>query len=624
MKSKFSKWRFIVLLFLIFTLMVSVSQMSGHGVLRAKAMSGQSRQDELAAYIFVHFIGNQSTPNEEQVYFSVSKDAHNWITLNNKRPVLSSTIGEKGVRDMCIVRSPEGGKFYIIATDLNMYLNHNRYDWGHASSNGSDSVIIWESDNLVDWSEARRVKVAPEGAGTVWAPEAIWDEKEHAFMLYWSSNTYEGTSSRQFKIYRAYTKDFKSFTKPELFMSNGDKEVIDSHIIKSTADNKYYRFAKLNGSVTGEVCKTDYISANDADWERTGLVIGNSEGPTAFQFNGEEKWGLFVDSDEKYMLYTTDDLSAGNFTREQFQTEQGLRHGTIMPITQAEYDALMEKYDIEIQDPADKKELLHYNFLQSSEEILEDVSGNGNNGTILGGADVREGRITFDGVNDYVTMPAGLLQECNSTTIAVNIKPSEERKNVFAWTFGNSSENGYIFMNPANPSGYLRTAVTLGDYRGENGIDIGSLPINQWTSVIVTWKGTDAKVYVNGTLKESGNFGYFPSDLGRTVQNYLAKSQYGADGYFKGQMSDFRVYNYALSSEEVKELSDMHAAENMTDGGMKITAIYDRQGSLKEKKVEYFEKGIKIDSPPLHAEEAAKIFIWDEKQRPIMHAFTFH
>ncbi len=211
-------------------------------------------------------------------------------------------------------------------------------------------------------------------------------------------------------------------------MSNGDKEVIDSHIIKSTADNKYYRFAKLNGSVTGEVCKTDYISANDADWERTGLVIGNSEGPTAFQFNGEEKWGLFVDSDEKYMLYTTDDLSAGNFTREQFQTEQGLRHGTIMPITQAEYDALMEKYDIEIQDPADKKELLHYNFLQSSEEILADASGNGNNGTILGGADVREGRITFDGVNDYVTMPAGLLQECNSTTIAVNIKPSEEKK----------------------------------------------------------------------------------------------------------------------------------------------------------------------------------------------------
>ena len=163
MKLKFSKRRFVVLLCLILTLVSSAGQISGHGVLRAKAMSGQSQPDELAAYIFVHFIGNQSTPNEEQVYFSVSKDAHNWITLNNKRPVLRSTIGEKGVRDMCIVRSPEGGKFYIIATDLNMYLNHNRYDWGHASSNGSDSVIIWESDNLVDWSEARRVKSSARG-----------------------------------------------------------------------------------------------------------------------------------------------------------------------------------------------------------------------------------------------------------------------------------------------------------------------------------------------------------------------------------------------------------------------------------------------------------------------------
>lgn len=624
MNKKFSKWRSIIHLCLILTLILSAGQISGHGLSSVKAMGGQSQQDELAAYMFVHFVGNQSTPNDEQVYFSVSKDAHNWTTLNNKRPVLRSTIGEKGVRDMCIVRSPKEGKFYIIATDLNMYLNHNRYDWGHASSNGSDSVIIWESDNLVDWSEARRVKVAPEGAGTVWAPEAIWDEQEQAFMLYWSSNTYEGTSSRQFKIYRAYTTDFKSFTQPELFMSNGNGEVIDTHIIKSTADNKYYRFAKLNGSVTGEVCKTDRISVIDADWERTGLVIGNSEGPTAFQFNGQEKWGLFVDSDEKYMLYTTDNLGAGTFTREQFQTEQGLRHGTIMPITQAEYDALMEKYDIEIEDPAVKKELLHYNFSQSSEGILEDVSGNGRNGTISGGADVTGGRITFDGMDDYVTMPEGLLQDCSSATIAVNIKTSEERKNVFAWTFGNSSENGYIFMNPSNPGGHLRTAVTLGNYSSEKGIDINSLPVNQWTSVIVTWKGTDAKVFVNGELKESGNFGYFPSDLGRTVQNFLAKSQYGADGYFKGQMRDFRVYNYALNSEEVRQLSDMHAVEDRTDGGIKITAIYDTQGVLKEKKIERFEKGVKIDSPQFNTGEAAKIFIWDEKQRPLMHAFTFH
>lgn len=67
----------------------------------------------------------------------------------------------------------------------------------------------------------------------------------------------------------------------------------------------------------------------------------------------------------------------------------------------------------------------------------------------------------------------------------------------------------------------------------------------------------------------------------------------------------------------------MHAVENRTDGGMKITAVYDKQGTLKEKKVERYEKGTKIDSPQLNENEEAKIFIWDEKQRPLMDAFVF-
>lgn len=42
----------------------------------------------------------------------------NWDDLNDNNPVLTSTLGEKGVRDPFIIRSPEGDKFYLIATDL--------------------------------------------------------------------------------------------------------------------------------------------------------------------------------------------------------------------------------------------------------------------------------------------------------------------------------------------------------------------------------------------------------------------------------------------------------------------------------------------------------------------------
>ena len=236
---------------------------------------------------------------------------------------------------------------------------------------------------------------------------------------------------------------------------------------------------------------------------------------------------------------------------------------------------------------------------------------------------MKDGMITFDGVDDYVQMPNGILKDCSNATITVNIKPEQEKQNVFAWTFGNSSSDGYIFMNPMNPGGSLRTAVTKSNWSGERGINISGLPVNQWSSVTVVWKGANSKIYVNGELKGSADLSILPSELGDTIQNYLAKSQYAGDAYFKGQMRDFRVYNYAFSREEVKRQSDMHAVENRTDGGIKITAFYDKQGVLKEKKVERFEKGTKIDSPQVNENEKAKIFIWDEMQRPLMDAFVF-
>ena len=69
-----------------------------------------------SGYLLVHFIGEQ--PDGEQVYFSYSEDGLHWKDLNAGLPVLRSELGEKGVRDPFLVRSPKEDKFYLIATDL--------------------------------------------------------------------------------------------------------------------------------------------------------------------------------------------------------------------------------------------------------------------------------------------------------------------------------------------------------------------------------------------------------------------------------------------------------------------------------------------------------------------------
>jgi hypothetical protein len=61
------------------------------------------------AFLFVHFTDTHpNTPMSEQIYFSVSLDGLNWKTLNNKKPIIISEIGEKGIRDPFIIRAKEG------------------------------------------------------------------------------------------------------------------------------------------------------------------------------------------------------------------------------------------------------------------------------------------------------------------------------------------------------------------------------------------------------------------------------------------------------------------------------------------------------------------------------------
>lgn len=54
---------------------------------------------------------------------------------------------------------------------------------------GSRDIIVWESDDLTEWSGAASYTVGIENAGCVWAPEAVYDEKSGRFMVFFASFT---------------------------------------------------------------------------------------------------------------------------------------------------------------------------------------------------------------------------------------------------------------------------------------------------------------------------------------------------------------------------------------------------------------------------------------------------
>ncbi|MEE6274307.1 immunoglobulin-like domain-containing protein, partial [Georgenia sp. MJ206] len=133
-------------------------------------------------YLFSHFLG-EGLQHGEQVYFALSEgnDPLRYTNLNGGQPVMVSTSGEMGLRDPYIIRSPEGDKFYQIATDLRMW-NSSSGSWDEVQRQGSRNIVVWESTDLVNWSESWVAEVAPENAGNAWAPEIFYDDERGEYV----------------------------------------------------------------------------------------------------------------------------------------------------------------------------------------------------------------------------------------------------------------------------------------------------------------------------------------------------------------------------------------------------------------------------------------------------------
>ncbi|MBE5775837.1 MAG: 1,4-beta-xylanase, partial [Clostridiales bacterium] len=90
-------------------------------------------------YLFVHF-RETTSPEGEQVYFALSRDGFAWEALNDGQPILWAYYGDKGVRDMTVIRDRDTGRFHIFATDLSLaYGMRNQYakSWENISLHGS-------------------------------------------------------------------------------------------------------------------------------------------------------------------------------------------------------------------------------------------------------------------------------------------------------------------------------------------------------------------------------------------------------------------------------------------------------------------------------------------------------
>lgn len=76
------------------------------------------------------------------------------------------------------------GKFVILATDLSLsYGMPYQYEnsWEKVSRNGSKCLVMWQSDDLIHWTDQKMVRLGDEHFGCLRAPDIIYDPKESFF-----------------------------------------------------------------------------------------------------------------------------------------------------------------------------------------------------------------------------------------------------------------------------------------------------------------------------------------------------------------------------------------------------------------------------------------------------------
>lgn len=531
-----------------------------------------------AGYAFAYFTGNSIAG--ENIYMAASRgnDALHWDETNGGKPILTSSMGTKGLRDPFVIRSPEGDKFYMIATDLSI---GSGTSWDSSQRQGSQYLEVWESYDLKNWSEQRHVKVSPSTAGNTWAPEAYYDESIGAYVVFWASKIYAETDPGHTagvvnKMMYSTTRDFRTFSEAKVWNDPGTS-VIDSTVIKDK--DTYYRFTKDEGGVSGcvdimeekstSLLAVDLPNTNPRNWSLLASCIGKKagtaavEGPTAFKSNTEEKFYLFVDEfgGRGYIPLESTSLETPDWKLStNYKLPASPRHGTVLPVTQSELDGLRQTPK---PVPANEKgEILRYTFDQASGTEVADSSGNGLNGKIVGGSSWQpDGALKLDGAGGYVDVPDNILSGVQDVTVEADVKVSASQSGAyFIYGFGNTDAagvgNGYLF---ATGNSVYKTGIASGNWSTEQlASSTSALPRDSWKHLVYTLKGTVATVYLDGVkVGENLNTTLNPADigLGSTTANYLGKSVYTADKTLNGSIREFAIYNRALSADEVRNIS---------------------------------------------------------------------
>jgi hypothetical protein len=193
----------------------------------------------------------------------------------------------------------------------------------------------------------------------------------------------------------------------------------------------------------------------------------------------------------------------------------------------------------------------------------KDLSGNGNNGTLVNVPTFDSGNggsIVFDGVDDYAELPYDSYWDTNVFGSATNFtlecwyKPDlfknwdtiiEKSSNS---GFYSESEGAAIWTNNVSIQGVFSSGVT-GNPGGSNVIISYNTTTLKWYHINFTGDGTTLRLYVDGIQRATGLI----SSRTIAVENGNVGPRFGRRAFMDGKLGTAKFYTRALSASEIQQ-----------------------------------------------------------------------
>jgi hypothetical protein len=193
----------------------------------------------------------------------------------------------------------------------------------------------------------------------------------------------------------------------------------------------------------------------------------------------------------------------------------------------------------------------HWKLDETQGDIAYDSAGD--NDATLHRAEWTDGRIDgalqFNGFNAYVDCGDSTVLAPEQMTLTMWLEPGHMggMRYIVSRAKRGSDETDYALMR--HLTGEVELAVGQLGSDPMSVLSTATTPLGEWSHVAVCLDGSEASVYFNGQLDNSANYAERVSRQGHRL---VLSSHQGSTCFYFGKIDDVRIYDAALSEEQIR------------------------------------------------------------------------